>query len=143
VTAVPIAACSEITIEESPLLQERNFGDLRGMSHAELTEDPFGPNFVPPNGEDWSIFHARVAEAFALIVSRRRAVNGTLVVVTHRLVCRALVERHALVPEGISIPERFDNTSVTGLHENARREPDQLHSASYDIAEMELAGAPA
>jgi probable phosphoglycerate mutase len=80
-TAVPIAACSEITIEESPLLQERNFGDLRGMSHAELTEDPFGPNFVPPNGEDWSIFHARVAEAFALIVSRRRAVNGTLVVV--------------------------------------------------------------
>ena len=62
---------------------------------------------------------------------------------THGLVCRALVERHALVPEGISIPERFDNTSVTGLHEGARREPDQLHSASYDIAEMELAGAPA
>jgi broad specificity phosphatase PhoE len=49
---------------------------------------------VPPNGEDWPRFHARVADAFAFIVSRRRAVNGTLVVVTHGLVCRALVERH-------------------------------------------------
>jgi broad specificity phosphatase PhoE len=40
-------------------------------------------DFVPPNGEDWSRFHARVAKAFAFIVSRRRAVNGiTLVVVT-------------------------------------------------------------
>ena len=103
-TAVPLAACSGITIEESPLLQERNFGDLRGVPYVELTEDPFGPDFVPPNGEDWPRFHARVAEAFAFIVSRRRAVNGTLVVVTHGLVCRALVERHALVPEGISVP---------------------------------------
>ena len=97
-TAVPLAACSGITIEESSLLQERNFGDLRGVPYVELTEDPFGPDFVPPNGEDWPRFHARVAEAFAFIVSRRRAVNGTLVVVTHGLVCRALVERHALVP---------------------------------------------
>ena len=80
-TAVPLAACSGITIEESSLLQERNFGDLRGVPYVELTEDPFGPDFVPPNGEDWPRFHARVAEAFAFIVSRRRAVNGTLVVV--------------------------------------------------------------
>ena len=81
-TAVLLAACSGITIEESTLLQERNFGDLRGVPYVELTEDPFGPDFVPPNGEDWPRFHARVAEAFAFIVSRRRAVNGTLVVVT-------------------------------------------------------------
>ena len=45
--------------------------------------------------------------------------NGTLVVVTHGLVCRALVERHALLPEGGIAPERFDNTSVTVLHEDA------------------------
>jgi len=118
-TAVPLSACSGITIEESPLLQERDFGDLRGVPYAELTENPFGPDFVPPNGEDWPRFHARVAEAFALILSRRRGVYGTLVVVTYGLVCRALVERHALVPEGISVPATFDNTSVTGLHEDA------------------------
>jgi 2,3-bisphosphoglycerate-dependent phosphoglycerate mutase len=118
-TAAPLAARAGITIEESPLLQERNFGDLRGLPYAALTEDPFGPDFVPPSGEDWPKFHARVAEAFALVVSRRQVVNGTLVVLTHGLVCRALVERHALVPEGFSVPQYFHNTSVTVLDEDA------------------------
>jgi broad specificity phosphatase PhoE len=118
-TAAPLAACSGIAIEQSPLLQERNFGDLRGMPYAALAENPFGPDSAPPNGEDWPTFHARVAAAFAVIVERRRSVNGTLVVVTHGLVCRALVERHALVPDGIVVPERFDNTGITVLHENA------------------------
>ena len=135
-TAAPLAARSGIAIEESPLLQERNFGDLRGLPYAELTEDPFGPDFAPPNGEDWPTFHARVAEAFAFIVSRRRSVNGTLVVVTHGFVCRALVERHALLPEGVVVPERFDNTSMTVLHEDAPHGVglDQLHPASHDVA---------
>jgi 2,3-bisphosphoglycerate-dependent phosphoglycerate mutase len=118
-TAAPLAACSGIALEQSPLLQERNFGDLRGVPYAALAENPFGPDFAPPNGEDWPTFHARVAAAFAFIVERRRRVNGTLVVVTHGLVCRALVERHALVPDGIVVPERFDNTGITVLHENA------------------------
>jgi broad specificity phosphatase PhoE len=118
-TAAPLAARSGIAIEESPLLQERNFGDLRGMPYDALTENPFGPNVAPPNGEDWPTFHARVADAFAFIVSRRRSASGALVVITHGLVCRALVERHALVPEGIVVPERFDNTSITVLHEDA------------------------
>jgi len=118
-TAAALAARSGLEIEESPLLQERNFGDLRGVPYAQLGENPFGPDFAPPNGEDWPTFHARVAEAFNLIVSRRRNVNGTLVVVTHGLVCRALVERHARLPEGVVVPELFYNTSVTVLHENA------------------------
>ncbi len=118
-TAAPLAACSGIAVEESPLLQERNFGDLRGVPYAELSGDPFAPDLAPPNGEDRPTFHARVADAFAFIVSRRRAVDGTLVAVTHGLVCRALVERHALVPEGVIVPERFDNTGITVLHENA------------------------
>ena len=118
-TAAPLAARSGIAIEESPLLQERNFGDLRGVPYAELTANPFGPDFAPPNGEDWPTFHARVAEAFDFIVMRRRSANGTLVVVTHGLVCRALVERHAMLPEGVVAPEYFENTSVTVLHEDA------------------------
>ena len=118
-TAAPLAARSGIAIEETPLLQERNFGDLRGTAYAALAEDPFGPDFAPPNGEDWPAFHARVAEAFAFIVSRRRGADGTLVVVTHGLVCRALVERHSQVSAGAIVPERFDNTGVTILHEDA------------------------
>ena len=60
-TAAPLAAHTRVTIEESPLLQERNFGDLRGKPYAELPEDPFAPDFAPPNGEGWPGFHARVA----------------------------------------------------------------------------------
>src|SRR5215469_15880880 len=118
-TAAPLATLTGLTIEENPLLQERNFGDLRGTPYDALAEDPFGPAFAPPNGEDWPTFHARVADAFAFIVSRRRDVKGTLVVMTHGLVCRALVERHARLPDGVIAPERFDNTGVTVLHEDA------------------------
>jgi len=139
-TAAPIAARSGFTVEESPLLQERNFGDLRGTAYAAVGQDPFGPDFAPPNGEDWPTFHVRVAEAFALIVSRRRSVRGTLVVVTHGLVCRALVERHALLPATVIAPERYDNTSVTVLHEHAPHGVSLINCTRHLTAALEIAG---
>ena len=136
-TAAPLAARSGIAIEECPLLQERNFGDLRGMAYAALPEDPFGPDVRPPNGEDWPTFHARVADAFAFIVSRRQSMNGTLVVVTHGLVCRALVERHALLPEGVAVPERFENASMTVIHEDAPHEVSLLNCTAHLMTSLE------
>ena len=47
-TAAPLAARSGFAIEQTPLLQERNFGDLRGMAYAALAEDPFGPTSCHP-----------------------------------------------------------------------------------------------
>jgi probable phosphoglycerate mutase len=111
-TAEPLLARSRVAIEETPLLQERNFGDLRGTRYADLTEDPFAPGYVPPNGESIEVFHHRVAQAFALIALRRRTLSGPLVVVTHGLVCRAILENHTHTR---SAPERFDNTSLTLL----------------------------
>jgi 2,3-bisphosphoglycerate-dependent phosphoglycerate mutase len=137
-TAAPLAACSGITVEESPLLQERNFGDLRGMPYAAFAEDPFGPDFAPPNGEDWPTFHARVADAFAFIVSRRRNVNGPLVVVTHGLVCRAVVERHALLTDGVVAPERFDNTGVTVLHQDAPHAASLVNCTQHLVTPLEM-----
>ncbi len=137
-TAAPLAAGSAIAIDESPLLQERNFGDLRGVPYAALAESPFGPDFAPPNGEDWPAFHARVADAFALIVDKRRRVNGTLVVITHALVCRALVERHAQLPEGIAAPERFDNTGVTVLHADAPHSVSLINCTRHLVTPLEM-----
>jgi probable phosphoglycerate mutase len=137
-TAEPIAAGSGIAIEENPLLQERNFGDLRGMPYAALAEDPFGPDVAPPNGEDWPAFHARVAEAFAFIVSRRRSTNGALVVITHGLVCRAVIERHTQVADGAVVPERFDNTSVTVLHEDAPHRVSLLNCTRHLTASLDV-----
>jgi probable phosphoglycerate mutase len=144
-TAAPLAAGSGIEIEESPLLQERNFGDLRGMPYAALAEDPFGPDVAPPNGEDWPAFHARVADAFAFMVRRRRSLDGNLVVVTHGLVCRAVVQRHAAVPEGAAVPERFDNTSITVLHEDAPHAVSLLNCTKHltTSPELDRAGGPA
>lgn len=143
-TAAPIASRTGIAIEENPLLQERNFGDLRGRPYADLAEDPFGPDVAPPNGEDWPRFHARVADAFAFIVDRRRSLSGTLVVVTHGLVCRALVERHTLLPDGVVSPERFDNTGVTVLHEDAPHRVRLLNCTQHLVtsADIDLAGRP-
>lgn len=144
-TAAPLAARPGVTVEESPLLQERNYGDLRGMPYAELTENPFGPDFAPPNGEDWPTFHARAAEAFNFIVSTRRRVKGPLVVVTHGLVCGALVNRHARLPEGIVAPDLFGNTSVTVLHEDAPHTVSLLNCTRHLVTALEenRAGGPA
>ena len=142
-TAEAISLRSGIAVEESVLLHERNFGDLRGMSYDDLTEDPFGPDYTPPNGESWTTFHARVDAAFAWMVSaavrpegvggpgeyrseaeeRSPSVSaavgvttlGNVVVVTHGLVCRSIVDRLVgLGPENL-VTEGFGNTSVTIL----------------------------
>jgi probable phosphoglycerate mutase len=108
-TAEPLRARGT-TIEETELLQEHNFGDLRGRPYAELTEDPFAPGYVPPNGESPEVFHRRVARAFELIIERRRGLSGALVVVTHGLVCRAIVANHT---RSDAPPDVFANTGVT------------------------------
>lgn len=111
-TAAPLARRTGLAVELSPLLQERNFGDLRGRSYAELGGNPFAPDFAPPNGETWATFYARVEQAFALILERSRGLSGLLVVVTHGLVCHAIAARH-VAPGELVVPDRFDNTSVS------------------------------
>jgi probable phosphoglycerate mutase len=71
------------------------------------------------------------------IVSRRRCVNGALVVVTHGLVCRALVGRHALLPEGVVVPALFHNTSVTVLHENVPHSVSLLNCTRHLVTGLE------
>ena len=111
-TAERIAAASGASLEVEPLLRERDFGALRGRPYAELGLDPFAPGYTPPGGESVAAFHSRVAQAFALIVERRRALSGALVVVTHGLVCHAIVANHS---DAGALPDHFDNTGLTEL----------------------------
>src|SRR5205823_5649317 len=78
-----------------------------------LTVDPFGLDYVPPNGESWTIFHARVAVAWERIACAAAETPGNLLVVTHGLVCRALVKRHLTLPPSESLPEAWGNASLT------------------------------
>ena len=96
-----------------PLLRERNFGDLRGQPYAELGFDMFEPDYAPPNGETWTVFHERVDRAWARVQELAAAGGGRLAVVTHGLVCRSLAARHLVLADGETAPERWDNTSLT------------------------------
>ena len=96
-----------------PLLHERNFGDIRGTAYAELGLDMFAPDYAPPNGETWPVFHARVDGAWERVKALAATTDGNLAVVTHGLVCRSLAGRHLRLPEGVIVPERWENASVT------------------------------
>jgi probable phosphoglycerate mutase len=112
-TAEHLARVTGLPVHHDPLLQERNFGDLRGTPYARLAFDMFAPDYAPPNGETWEVFHARVDQAWALVRARAAATGGHLAVVTHGLVCRSLAARHLSLPDGVVVPERWENTAVT------------------------------
>lgn len=112
-TAEHLSRSTGQRVRYESLLHERNFGDLRGTPYAELTFDPFADDYAPPNGESWEAFHARVDRAWARMREVAAATDGHLAVVTHGFVCRSLASRHLALPEGQTVPERWENTSVT------------------------------
>jgi len=112
-TAEALRRTTGVPLEHEPLLHERSFGDIRGTPYAELGFDMFAPDYAPPNGESWAVFHARVDRAWARIQAVAAATAGPLAVVTHGLVCRSLAERYLVLPPGVDAPERWENTSVT------------------------------
>jgi 2,3-bisphosphoglycerate-dependent phosphoglycerate mutase len=109
--AVQRATGAPLTFE--PLLHERNFGDLRGRAYADLGFDMFEPDYAPPNGETWPVFHARVDRAWTRVQALAAATDGHLAVVTHGLVCRSIAGRHLRLPDGETVPEKWANASVT------------------------------
>jgi probable phosphoglycerate mutase len=112
-TAERLRRVTGAPVRHDPLLQERNFGDIRGTPYAELGFDMFAPDYAPPNGETWEAFHGRVDRAWALVQDAAAGAGGHLAVVTHGLVCRSLAARHLLLPEGQEVPVRWENTALT------------------------------
>lgn len=112
-TAAAIVARTDAPITYDATLRERDFGDVRGTPYAELDVDIFAQGYVPPGGESWEAFRERVATAWERIVAAARATPGNLVVVTHGLVCHAILDRHASAAG--AAPLRWHNTSVTEL----------------------------
>jgi 2,3-bisphosphoglycerate-dependent phosphoglycerate mutase len=112
-TAEHLRRATGARVRYSPLLHERNFGDIRGAPYADLGFDMFEPNYAPPNGETWEAFHARVDRAWALVQGTAARTDGHLAVVTHGLVCRSLAARHLVLPPGEAAPLAWGNTALT------------------------------
>ena len=90
-TAEAVAAALALPLQTSPLLQERNFGELRGRPYDALGFDPLVMQAAPPGGESAAGFAQRLQQAFDEMLQRHAGQNGDLVVVTHGLVIRTLL----------------------------------------------------
>jgi 2,3-bisphosphoglycerate-dependent phosphoglycerate mutase len=111
-TAERVKALTGVELALDPLLQERNFGDVRGTPYSELGFDLFSPDFDPPGGESWEEFHKRVDSAWARMRDVAAATPGNLAVVTHGLVCYSLALRHLQLPFGVQLDLRVPNTAL-------------------------------
>lgn len=136
-------------VRTEPLLQERNFGELRGRGYDEVFAEfgnPMTRSFQPPGGETWDEFEKRVDCAWTVIRSaccglKARAELGpgaaepeeVLVVVTHGLFLTALSQRHLdASPQSLFA---FGNTSVTTVRllaeADARAHIEKLNDMSH------------
>lgn len=113
-TAQAIAEACGLALHTTPLLHERNFGDLRGLAYDTLGFDPLASAQAPPGGESAAQFSARCAAAFTWVLAQQAALGGPLAVVTHGLVIREwLAQGPLLLPAGMAPPQRLANTSLT------------------------------
>jgi len=112
-TARAIADATGAPVTPTPLLHERNFGELRGQPYDALGFNPLATDDAPPGGESTNDFHRRVAQAFEQLVAMRSGLPGNLAVVTHGLVIRALLANHLPAVEGGTALLKVGNTSVT------------------------------
>lgn len=122
-TADAIAARTGLPVVPSPLLRERNFGDLRGVPYDSLGFDPLTMKDAPTNGESMIDFEQRVAAAFADVVERRLRLSGSIVVVSHGLWIKAALSYLSQLHGDIMVPERIGNTSVTILSQDPPHRP--------------------
>lgn len=135
-TAQAIQHQLQCQIEFSDLLHERNFGDLRGRSYDDINLDFFDVRYRPPNGETWDDFVVRVARAWQWIIQIADKQVGSLAVVTHGLVVKALCEAHLQRPAQINFPPSWSNASITSC---AKQSPFQIETVNdvEHLAELE------
>jgi probable phosphoglycerate mutase len=130
-TAEVVRAATGAPLTYDPGLRERDYGALRGVAYAAIRADIFASDFEPPDGETWAAFHARVDAAWARVVRLAAATAGNLVVMTHGLVVRALVERHLEVGPDLTVGLARANTSVTVIDGSPPKRVSRLDCAEH------------
>jgi len=120
-TATSIEHHTGAPLELNERLRERNFGDMRGTRYTGLDAGIYAPDYEPPAGESWPVFHARVDVAWREVLgTRERMPGGDLVVVTHGLVCDSLFDRVLDAPGDNGDARRVvPNTSFTVIDDAA------------------------
>ncbi len=116
-TAECLSAIADVPITPRADLQERNYGEVRGLPYDEVGADILDPDYEPPAGETWREFNHRVEGVWQhlqkLIQEAPAHLQNNLVVVTHGLVLYSLVSRFFDISEVPGVPLRFRNASLT------------------------------
>lgn len=113
-TAEAVVSTTGAPLVLEPLLQERNFGDLRGELYDDIGPNLFDDTFDPPGGESGEVFRARARDAWERVVAYSAEVEhaGHLAVVTHGLLYRVLFSRHVYAGRDEPAPS-VGNTAVS------------------------------
>jgi probable phosphoglycerate mutase len=112
-TAQAIGAALALPVQASALLQERNFGDLRGRPYDTLGFDPLVMCQAPPGGESAADFVERAMQALAEMLSRHATLQADLVVVTHGLLIRTLLQGPLQAGRAATEGLHLGNTSLS------------------------------
>lgn len=140
-TAEHLARATGLPVHTTAFLQERNFGALRGRPYDALGVDPLRMDEAPPEGESRVQFERRVAEAFDQALRLQAALGGPLAVVTHGLVVKALLERHADLGSH-TLPGSLRNASLCILSATAPHAVDLLDCTTHlDAGTAHAAGS--
>lgn len=137
-TARCIGCRTGLPVEIDPIWRERNFGDWRGRRWLDLGFDPRTTDRLPPRGETPHAFAERVALAFAGLLKRERQGSAAVVIVTHGLVIRHLLEAHLGRAESLPPRLHLGNTSVTV----AARQPPHAISVLDCVAHLSQESLP-
>jgi broad specificity phosphatase PhoE len=135
-TAQALSDETGVGVEFESLLQERNFGCLRGQRFIDLETrdiDPFAENYEPEEGETWQEFDQRVTHAWSRIQSALPS-DGILAVVTHGLVCAALLRNHLDAQAHVTDNGRlypFRNASFTRIESSSPWRVELLNCAEH------------
>jgi len=124
-----------IELVASPLLRERNFGDLSGQTYAKAMEVMGEQIFAgiekasPPNGEPISAFRARAAQAWAWVQAQAAGVDECIVV-SHGMLLNVLVTSTFDIPKG-ALAKGFGNTAITVVSRQAPHVVQVLNSIAH------------
>jgi broad specificity phosphatase PhoE len=122
---------NDTTVNYTPWLRERNFGDLRGKHYTEIGYDFTEEELSPKHGENKAVFAFRVKQAWLDIQARAKRCSGDLLVVSHGLVCRTLVANHLTLKDGVELPAKWENTSITVFEDASPFQVSILNDASH------------
>lgn len=90
-TAAIVAAMTNRPLLFDPAFRERNPGGLTDRPYEECLPFFTDRDFIPPEGESFAEFEARIAQAFQSLAEREGRRDNAVCVVSHGMVCGAFL----------------------------------------------------